>query len=193
MSRHKFVSGAPWFSSYEKNNYGELFYALIRIYQPKKVVELGTKAGYSAYHIARGFKANGHGTLDCYDLWENYQFSSVPKSVAEDNLKEFKDLISFKLGDAVGVEKSYKTVDILHIDLSNEGGILQKIVPLWIDKVRQVIIIEGGSTERDKIGWMIKYKKMPIRSWLEDFSKRNGHIEYFNIKPFPSITLIRNI
>ena len=78
----------PWYSSYEKNNYGELFYALMRIYQPKIVVELGTKAGFSAYHIARGLKDNEKGRLYCYDLWENYKFNSVPKSVAEENLKE---------------------------------------------------------------------------------------------------------
>lgn len=181
----------PWYSSYEKNNFGELFYSIIRVYKPLKVIELGTKAGYSAYHMARGLKNNGRGSLDCYDLWENYEFNSVPLSVAEDNLKEYKNIVSFYLRDAVGVDKKYKGVDVLHIDLSNEGGILEKIVPLWIDKVRQLIIIEGGSKERDKIEWMIKFKKKPITKWLKDFSYKRGEIEYFTIEPFPSITLIR--
>lgn len=182
-----------WLSSYEKNNYGDLFYSLIRIYQPEKVVELGTKAGFSAYHIARGLKANGRGTLDCYDLWENYEFNSVPQSVAEKNLKKFKDIVSFKLGDVIGVDKKYKTVDILHVDISNEGGILSKIITHWMDKTRQFIIIEGGSDERDKIDWMVKYKKKPIKKWLEDFSRRRGDIEYLTIEPFPSVTIIRKI
>lgn len=183
----------PWYSSYKKNSYGDFFYALIRVYQPEKVVELGTKAGYSAYHIARGLRANGQGSLDCYDLWENYQFNSVPKSVAQENLKEFKDIVSLTLTDAIGIEKRYKTIDILHIDISNEGGILEKIVPGWIDKIGQVIIIEGGSAERDNIEWMIKFKKIPIKKWLEDFSRRRGDIEYFTIEPFPSVTIIRKI
>ena len=181
----------PWLSSYEKNNYGELFYSLIRVYQPEKVVELGTKAGYSAYHIARGLKANGKGKLDCYDLWENYKFSSVSQSVAQGNLKEFKDIVSLTLQDAIGVEKRYKTVDILHIDLSNEGEILDKIIPHWIDRVRQFIIVEGGSPLRDKVPWMIKFKKAPITKWLKDFSRRRGDIEYFTIIPFPSVTIIQ--
>lgn len=180
-----------WYSWYEKNNYGDLFYALIRIYQPEKVVELGTKAGYSAYHLARGLKANGKGSLDCYDLWEKYQFKSVPKSVIEENLKEFKDLIRFNLRDAVGVDKKYKEIDILHVDLSNEGTILEEIVPFWIDKTHQFIIIEGGSMERDQVEWMIKFKKMPITKWLEDFARRRGDIEYLTIDPFPSVTIIR--
>jgi len=181
----------PWYSSYEKNNYGGFFYSLIRVYQPEKVVELGTKAGYSAYHLARGLKANKRGSLDCYDLWEKYEFNSVSKSVAEENLKEFKDIIRLELGEAIGVDKAYKTIDILHVDVSNEGGILEKIVPRWIDKTRQFIIIEGGSAERDKVEWMIKFKKAPIKKWLEDFSRQRGDIEYQTIEPFPSVTIIR--
>lgn len=183
----------PWYSSYEKNNYGELFYSLVRIYQPRKVVELGTKAGYSAYHIARGLRANGKGYLHCYDLWEKYPFHSVPKSIAEKNLKKFKDIVSFTLQDAIGVEKKYKTVDILHIDVSNEGDILDKIIPHWIDKVHQLIIIEGGSGERDKLEWVVKYKKIPIKKWLEDFARKRGDIEYFTIEPFPSVTIMRKL
>lgn len=180
----------PWYSSYEKNNYGDLFYALMRIYKPEKVVELGTKAGYSAYHIARGLKANGKGTLDCYDLWENYPYSSVPQKVAEKNLKKFKKIISYNPRDAFGVEKLYNKVDILHVDISNEGGNLNKIIPRWKNKVRQLIIIEGGSSEHDQLPWMIEFNKMPMKKWLREFSKKRGDIEYFTIEPFPSVTLL---
>ena len=180
-----------WHSSYEKSYYGDFFYALMRVYQPEKVVELGTKAGYSAYHIARGLKVNGKGSLDCYDLWEKYQFKSVPKSVAQENLRQFSNILQLELRDAIGVDKKYKIVDILHVDLSNEGSILEEIVPFWIDKTRQLIIIEGGSMERDKVEWMIKYKKMPIRIWLRDFKSKHPDIEYFTIEPFPSVTIIR--
>ena len=181
----------PWYTSYEKNNYGELFYALMRIYQPKKVVELGTKAGYSAYHMARGLRVNGKGRLYCYDLWENYEFNSVPKSVAKENLKEYKGIISLKSRNVIGVDELHKSIDILHVDLGNEGEILKSIISHWIDKVNQLIIIEGGSMERDKVDWMIKYKKKPIGSWLEKFSQLRGDIEYFTIEPFPSLTIIK--
>lgn len=183
----------PWHSSYKENNYGKLFYSLMRVYQPEKVVELGTKAGYSAYHMARGLKDNGKGTLDCYDLWEKYEFSSVPKSVAENNLKKFKGFVNLTLRDVIGTDKKYKTVDILHVDISNDGDKLEQIIPNWIDKVRQVIIIEGGSTERDHLDWMIKNKKRPIRKWLKAFSHKRGDIEYFTIEPWLSITLMRKI
>lgn len=181
----------PWYSSYEKSNYGDLFYALMRVYQPEKVVELGTKAGYSAYHMARGLKANRKGKLDCYDLWEKYPFRSVPKSVAEKNLRKFKNIVSLKQQDAVGAEKKYKTIDILHVDISNDGEKLEMIISKWIDKVRQLIIMEGGSEEHDNLDWMIKYKKIPTEKWLEDFCRRRKDIQYFTVDPFTSVTLIR--
>jgi hypothetical protein len=187
----KDVGNPPWYSSYEKNNYGDIFYALMRIYKPNKVVELGTKAGYSAYHMVRGLKANGKGTLDCYDLWEEYQFNSVPRSTAEKNLKEFKNLISFHSADAINAEKKYAEVDILHVDLSNTGELLRAVIPQWIDKVRQIIIIEGGSKERDEVEWMEKFKKKSIEKWLIDFARKRGDIEYATIEPFPSITILR--
>ena len=183
----------PWYSSYEKNNYGELFYSLIRIYRPGKVVELGTKAGYSAYHIAKALKANKKGGLDCFDLWEKYAFSSVPKSKALKNLAEFSGIVSLYQTNAVGIEKRYQSVDILHVDLSNEGEILEKIIPHWIDKVKNLIIIEGGSMQRDRVFWMKKYHKQPIKKWLQDLIQKRSDLEYFTIEPFPSVTIIRKI
>lgn len=169
-----------WHSSYEQNNYGDLFYSLIRLYQPEKVVELGTKAGYSAYHIAKGLKANGHGTLNCYDLWEDflesYGFDTIPKSVAEKNLEEFKEIITLKLADAFGIDKKYQQVDILHVDIENNGEILEKVIPAWIDKVRQIIIIEGGSRERDQADIPSDYKKMPVTDWLKDFKGHQARV-----------------
>lgn len=180
-------------SSYQKHNYGELFFALMRIYQPDKVVELGTNAGFSAYHIARGLVANGHGSLDCFDLWEQYEPGAANKAVAEKNLKEFKSIITYSLRDVAGVENDYNLVDILHVDLDNSGEVLEKIIPNWIDKVRQLIIIEGGSKERDRVEWMTKSNKQPILSWLENFRQRRTDIEYFTIEKFPSMTLMRRI
>lgn len=184
-----------WYSSYEKNNYGELFYSLMRVYQPEKVVELGTLTGYSAYHLARGLKANEKGTLDCYDLWEEYDnqntFYSFPQSTAEENLKEFKDIIHLNLRDVIDVGDQYESIDILHVDVENNGEILERIIPHWIDKTRQIIIIEGGSVERDQEEWMLNLKKPPIVKWLEEFSSKRKDIEYFTIDPHPSVTIIR--
>lgn len=175
-----------WESSYETNNFGELFYSLIRIYKPKLIVELGTKAGYSAYHMAWALKENGFGEIHCYDLWDLYEFTSYPKAEAEENLKDLNCVMHQQ--DARGVHLKYDSVDFLHIDLSNHAELLENIVPLWLNKVNQLMIIEGGSEQRDRVEWMKRYAKKPIKQWLV---ANRDKFDYVTISPFPSLTLIR--
>lgn len=185
------MSKSKWLSSYEINGYGDLFYSLVKILKPKKIVELGTKAGYSTYFMAKALKENGagssSGTIDAYDLWEKYQFTSCPKSAAEENLKGVLDVVNLLQEDVMRVEKKYESVDILHVDLGNCGELLDSAVIPWLSKVKQMIIIEGGSEERDKVDWIKKYNKTPIGAW---FAKHKDKFEHFTINPFPSVTLI---
>ena len=175
-----------WYSSYEENNYGDLFYSLVRIYRPKKIVELGTKAGYSAYHMARALRDNGTGTLDCYDLFEDfikyYGSPSTSQEAAEENLLEFKDLIKLTKANALSVHKNYKAVDILHIDLENNERVLEKVVPLWLNKVRKLIILEGGSRARDELDLSQDSVKMPAQEWFATLNKE-GKKSLEKIKP----------
>jgi hypothetical protein len=171
---------AVWHSSYEQNHYGDLFYSLVKIYHPQTIVELGTKAGYSAYHMARALRENGEGTIDCYDLFEKfaefYGVQSTPKVVAESNLSEFKDIIRIRLTNAIGVEKKYKHVDLLHVDLENSAAVLEKVIPKWIDKVNKLIIIEGGSKDRDELDQQLDAIKIPVSDWITSFNSENGKV-----------------
>jgi hypothetical protein len=178
-----------WKSSYEEYDYGSVFYGLIRAIKPLLVVELGTKAGYSAFYIAKALKENGKGKIHCYDLWEKYQYNSTPIKEAEDNLKEFikEGIITLNQRDVLGVDKDYESIDILHVDTGNHGGILNEIIPYWLPKVKSLIILEGGSEERDQVDWMKKYNKVPIRDWLY---KNKNKFNYIVLKNFPSLTII---
>jgi len=176
-----------WNSSYEENDFGSLFYSIVRINKPVRIVELGTKDGYSAFHIARALEDNNLGYLYCYDLWEDYEFNSCYLETAKENLKDYENRIIFVKTDAREIEKKYTSVDILHIDLSNHGELLDEILIPWLPKAK-LIIIEGGSEERDNVEWMKKYNKKPIKQWLED----HKHLfDYFTINQFPSVTLIK--
>lgn len=181
-----------WKSSYEEYDYGSVFYGLTRTTKPLLIVELGTKAGYSAFHMAKALKENGKGEIHCYDLWEIYQYTSTPIKETEDNLKEFiKDrIVTLNQRDVLGVDKNYESVDILHVDVGNHGEILDKVISHWLPKVKFLIILEGGSKERDQVDWMKKYSKVPIRDWL---LKNKNQFNYIVLKNFPSLTIIEPI
>lgn len=182
------INQSKWLSSYEINDYGNLFYALVKLHKPKKIVELGTKGGYSTFFMAKALKENGFGKIDAYDLWEKYPHSSCSKKHAEENLNEVFEVVNLFQEDAIGLEKKYESTDILHVDLSNCGEKLEQTVIPWVNKVKMFTIIEGGSEERDNVDWIKKYNKTPIRDW---FKKHENELEYFTFMPFPSLTIIR--
>jgi hypothetical protein len=55
-------------------------------------------------------------------------------------------------------------------------------------KKNGIIVMEGGSIERDNIGWMNKYKKTKIKHTLDKYLK---DFEILTIGIIPSITIIK--
>ena len=61
--------------------------------------------------------------------------------------------------------------DLLHLDISNDGEIIEKTIESLKNHLERGsnIIFEGGSKERDNEEWMIKYNKKPINSIKYDY------------------------
>lgn len=187
-------------SSYEQNNCGEIFKNLILKYKPLKAVELGVLHGYSTFYIATALKLNKmllniDGHLDSYDLWEDYPYKHgnmehVQRMLKSDKLNSF---VTLHKGDAFDVHVNYKQeINFLHVDISNTGETVRKIMELWNDKIvcGGIIIFEGGSEERDKVEWMIKYDKAPIRPEIFNNKIINVCYTYAIYPQFPSLTVL---
>lgn len=183
-------------SSYVQNNYGEIFLAIMDAFKPHKVVELGCLHGYSTRYLAEGLKKNKNGIMDVFDLFEQYPFNHGTQSEVEGMLREqgLSDFVRIHNADAFGVAAQLpdNSVSLLHVDLSNTGEILKKVMEQWDSKLVQggVILFEGGSDERDKIEWMKKYNQPSIKHELETNEIiRNKYIfgTYFK---FPSLTML---
>ncbi|HOK41711.1 MAG TPA: class I SAM-dependent methyltransferase [bacterium] len=181
-------------SSYKINNYGFLFESLIRIYKPNLCVELGCLEGYSSYYIVKGLKKNKKGKLIIIDLFEDYPFRHCTLQKFKKNIKQLKVEKYIKIIQGDVFEKipllPDDSIDFLHIDLSNNGELLNKIFLLCEVKLKNncLILFEGGSVERDNIDWMKKYNKVPIRKFLNSkFFKNN--FQFFTFQLFPSLTI----
>lgn len=188
-------------SSYAQNNLGEILLTYIKCFRYPLCVELGVLDGYSTSFIAQGLKVNKerwglNGHLDAYDLWEEYSyrhgdFISVSNMLVDLGVKEF---VTLHKGDAFEVYKNYtdKSVHFLHVDISNTGEILRKIMEVWDRKIYQggCIAFEGGSQERDEVEWMQKYNKLPIKPELESNPIIKKNYIYATYLKFPSITIL---
>lgn len=188
-------------SSYTKNNYKEIFHAIVTTFKPRVAVELGVLHGYSTLAIARALEENNRAgeypcVLDSYDIFEDYPHNHAEKKEVQDRitlagLDPYVKLIKL---DASQAHEKYAndTVYFLHVDLSNTGDVLRSMIEIWHPKMilGGMILFEGGSEERDKVDWMIKYKKEPIKSELESNRIINTDYVYATYLKFPSLTIL---
>ena len=182
-------------SSYMENNYGSVLKALVFAHKPKISVECGILDGYSLVNIGEALKFNGDGILLAYDLWDFYDYkhgdyNKVANIILENNIEEYVNLYK---GDAFEVYKifSNKSINLLHMDISNHGEILINTLEKWGPKISDdgIIVFEGGSIDRDNVEWMKKYNFRPITDVLYNESIVYDNWNFYVLEPFPSITL----
>jgi hypothetical protein len=114
----------------------------------------------------------------------------VQKLLVEARLSEFVTLYK---KDAYEVYKDYEqeSVCMLHVDISNDGDVLNKIMEQWHTKLSMggMLLFEGGSAERDEIEWMKKYQKKPIKPVIESHEILNKWYIYATYNAFPSLSV----
>ncbi len=190
-------------SSYRHNRFGDVFYALTVALKPQTVVELGTFMGYSALHIAAALcDSDKNSTLTMIDLWDMYPYRHCSLETTREHFRRngLLDLdnvaCNFINKDAFRAHNDFEAhaIDMLHIDISNDGEKLARCMHGWHDKLKPgaLVLIEGGSEERDSIEWMIEHEKEPIRKFLiSEWFRRK--FEFATLEPFPSLTIARKL
>ena len=172
-------------------------------WRPSCPVELGVLDGYSTLHIAQGLKelhqlkyTNGEKKFKAYDLFEDYKFKHGSKEEVEKMLTDngVIDYVNVIKGNAYEVYKNHadKSIDFLHVDISNTGKVLKDILELWHPKImdKGLILFEGGSEERDCIEWMKKYNAPSIKKEIETNPIIQEFYQYGTYFKFPSLTIL---
>ena len=181
-------------SSYSANGYGRVLYALARVLRPLTAVEIGILQGFSLLSIAAALRDNAGGHITGCDLFEAYPYrhadrDQVSRQVAALGLQPWVTLVS---GDAHEVHARWDAVDYLHVDVSNTGDTYRRIFANWSTKVRQVIVLEGGSAERDTVAWMREFDKPPIVPAVHELQRAYPQWSFTVLRPFPSMTIACN-
>lgn len=193
----------PLRSSYQQNSFKEIFSVIVACYQPMVCVELGVLDGYSTIAIASVLKhlskycGISRSIFNAYDLFEDYPFTNARMKDTEENIRDagVAEYVTLHKMDAFKVPELYQdnSVDLLHVDLSNTGEILRTILNQWTSKITPggIIMFEGGTPARDRIEWMIKYKKEPIAWELHrNETIRNHYHRPVVVSAFPSMTIL---
>ena len=92
-----------------------------------------------------------------------------------------------KCSQILSVKKKKEEYDLIHIDISNDGDIYKFAIENYLNLAKKALLLEGGSEDRDKVEWMIKYNKTPINKYLKKIS---SDLDFKIIEKFPSMTII---
>jgi len=178
-------------SSYNnKVDFGDIISTITFMNNPQKIVECGILEGYSLSKFIKSSSSNT--SIDAYDIFDKFNGNHTIKDKIMKQFAPYQN-VTIKYGDFYDIFKNYpdKSIDILHIDIANNGDVYEYMFKNYVNKVKDdgIILMEGGSENRDNIEWMIKYNKPKIQPILDKWSK------VYNIKTIgdiPSITLIKN-
>lgn len=169
-------------------NYQDLFELLLFQIKPKKIVEFGILDGFSL-DIFSKYSSD----TEAFDIFEEFNGNHAENK----NLLRFQDKkknIKISYGDFYKKVNDFenKSIDLLHIDIANNGDVYQFVIDNYLNKISDdgIIVLEGGSIERDNTEWMKKYNKTPINQTLDKLKQRID----LDVKVFgkmPSITVIK--
>lgn len=176
-------------SSYINNiNYKDIFSTLCFLNKPKRVVEIGILDGYSLKSIADSVSNNCQ--IDAYDIFDEFNGNSANKENLNNIFATYTN-VNIQYGNFYNLVNTFdnNSIDILHIDIANNGDVYEYVFNNYINKIKKggIIVLEGGSNERDNIEWMNKYNKPKIKPILEQFSSKYNILTIGNV---PSITII---
>lgn len=176
-------------SSYKNNiDYKDIFSTICFLHEPLKIIEFGILDGYSLKAMAD--TVNSICLIEGYDIFEEFNGNAANKEKLEKDFHLYPN-ISIHYGDFYKQLELLEnnSIDILHIDIANNGDTYEFVFNNYISKMKKngIIIMEGGSQERDNIEWMNKYNKPKINPILNKYSSKYNILTIGNI---PSITII---
>ena len=178
------------YSSYKnKVDFGDIITTVTFLQQPKKIVEFGILHGFSLMAFVNS--SSPEVVIDAYDIFDQFNGNSSKRDELGETFDKFKN-VHIQTGDFYEVYKSIpnNSIDILHVDIANNGDVYEFTFENYINKMSEggVILLEGGSHDRDNVEWMTKYNKQKIQPILEKYkSTLNVRV----IGTMPSVTIVK--
>lgn len=176
-------------SSYNKSvlDFSDIFKVLIKMVKPKSILEFGILNGYSLKVFADNVDKSTE--IYAYDIFDDFNGHHADQVQITQQFQNYPN-VSIQYGNFYGMcHLMTNKFDIIHIDIANDASTYEFAIDNYLPLLNPngILILEGGSVERDNVEWMKKYNKKSINDFLKT---KCGNLDYFIIDKFPSITVI---
>ena len=166
-------------------DYGEILKTICYLKEPKLIIEFGILEGYSLDKFIEN--TNNNTKIKAYDIFDKFNGNHADLTLMKKKYDIFKN-VEILEGNFYDSDKIINDIDILHIDIANDKNVYDYALKNYLPKLSNngIMILEGGSKERDEVYWMNKYNKEKINPYLENLDVKI-------IGQNPSMTIIRKI
>jgi len=170
-------------SSYKKNNFDDIFKKICEKVNPESILEIGILDGYSLKAFAN--YSSKDSDIVAIDLFDDYKYKNSNFKFVKNLFSQYKN-VDIKYGNFYEYHKICDNFDIIHIDISNDANTFKYSLNHYFQKANKLLILEGGSKERDNVEWMTKFNKPSINKFLKNL---DSEYKFDVIELFPSLTI----
>jgi predicted O-methyltransferase YrrM len=170
-------------------SYGDLLKSITTVKNPQKIVEIGILDGYSLECFIKN--SNKNTLIEAFDLFENFNGNHAYKNELINRFSHFSN-VKIDYGNFYELDNIIdNNIDIIHIDIANNGDVFEYAIDKYLPKLSEegILLLEGGSNERDCVEWMKKFNKPLINPVIQKYSNAGLNINVYG--SFPSITIIK--
>jgi glucosamine-phosphate N-acetyltransferase len=176
-------------SSYKSADisYADVFSFITVALRPKTIVEFGVLDGYTLNIMVNNSEPDT--SITAYDIFEEFNGNHADRQ--SESLAKFSHIVKYGDFYTKYTELTDNSIDLLHIDIANNGDTYLFAVEHYLDKLTDcgIMILEGGSLTRDNVEWMNKYNKPKIQPVIDQLNTRLD-ITLNVLGSLPSITMI---
>ena len=170
-------------------NFGDIIRAVTFVVAPRDIMEIGILDGFSLSVFCESRPSGA--IVEGYDIFDDFCGNHASFDHLQDKFAGVSGC-SIVRGDFYEVfkKKANRSIDIIHIDIANDGDIFRFAFNNYMPKLREggALLLEGGSEQRDQVDWMIRYSKPPINPVVRELSS------YYDIQiigNMPSLTIAK--
>ncbi len=180
-------------SSYKSAaDFGDVLKGIVASKRPlRRIAEYGLLDGFSLDILAR-FSPSGC-RVEGRDIFERFQGNRPRREALERRFALMPD-VTILDGDFHDAERDLPegAYDLLHVDIANDGTVYAEAVERLLPKLAPggLLLLEGGTPERDQVPWMLERQRAPIVPELARL-RAQGLIETWVLGHFPGLTVVR--
>jgi hypothetical protein len=179
-------------SSYKgATNFGDVLGGIVAAKRPlRRIAEYGILDGFSLDIFAKLSPEDC--AIEARDIFENFEGNRADRAVLEARFADYPN-IRILDGDFHEADKDLETgtYDLIHVDVANNGSVYAEAERVLVPKLAPggLLVLEGGTPERDVVSWMAKYSKPPMVPEVERL-RASGKYDVTVLGTFPGLTVV---